>query len=147
MRADDACCDTVASTIRPDSYPKTAADLQPLWLLMGGLVLLGFCLCISFWLFPPDIGVGVPTIQYESDRFVVTAQIVNRTIHPVAVNLRFKIVPASAGIRGEIRGRPFAVKDVAIVLPGTAATMARCEFLRTASLPQVPAAEVQILSR
>ena len=139
--------DTVASTIRPDRHLATAANLQPLWLLIGSLVSLVICIYLSSWLFPPEIGIGTPVIAYQADRFVVTSEIVNHKVQPAHLRLRFKMVPASAGTRGYIRPRPFAVKDISITIPGTAETTARCEFLRTAFLPVAPNAEIELLGR
>ncbi len=135
----------VASMIRPDRHPATADNLQPLWWFLGSMALIAFGMFLMSWLFPPDLGIGSPAIQYETDRLIVTSRIVNRTIHPVVLSLRFKLVAATAGVRGQMRVRPFAVKDVAITVPGTADAMAKCEFPRTASLPDAPAAEIQVL--
>lgn len=139
--------DIVASTIRPDRHLATATNLQPLWLLLGSLAALILCIGLFSWLFPPDIGIGIPTIRNEPDRIIVTSQIVNHTIHPVELRLRFKIFLKDGGIRGSVMPRAFGTEDTAIKIAGTADTMVRCEFPRGPASPEAAAAEVQILSR
>ncbi len=135
---------TVASNIHADMRPQVLVQHEPPWLLWGSLPLIALSLYIVWWLFPPDIQVGTPSIQFGFDRYLIISKITNHTIHPMVLHLRFKIFRVIDGKHRE-RVEEFGRKEIGVTVAGSASVAAKCEFLYKDFSLSAADAEVQII--
>ncbi len=138
--------DTVESNIHADMRSRVLVSHETPWLLLGSLPLIALSLYVVWWLFPPSIQIDTPSIQFESDRYLVTSQITNYTIHPVVLRLRFKIFRVTDG-KQRYKAEEFGRKEIGATLVGSASVTAKCEFPYKDFSLSAAEAEVQLITK